>query len=101
MMFAVCFPSLASFPPNIVKSVQAFGRRTSSLICPAIGTSSVKVIGVSVVFGVLLALAVIWWLSPLNAGAVGLVVVLSIGLTSAVGQFLSWIFRSKSPSNKN
>jgi hypothetical protein len=51
-----------------------------------------KVLGPSVVIGVVLALLIIYWLRPLNAGAVGLVIVLSIGIVSLLGQLLAWLF---------
>lgn len=44
-----------------------------------------KPLPLSVVVGILLALAIIYWLAPLNTGAVTLVVVLCVGLSAGVG----------------
>jgi len=54
-----------------------------------------KVIGFSAVVGVLLAMAIIWWLRPLNNGAIGVILLLSIAGASAVGHLLSRLLGSK------
>jgi hypothetical protein len=45
-----------------------------------------KVLAGSVVIGTIVALAIIYWLRPLNSGAVALVVVLSIGIVALLGR---------------
>ena len=43
-----------------------------------------KVIGLGVILGVAIAAPIIYWLHPLNAGAVGLVVTLSVGVGTII-----------------
>jgi hypothetical protein len=58
-----------------------------------------KPITISLFFGVLLALGITAALQPLNAGAVGLVVFLSVGATTAIGAVLHR--RTKGEPKKN
>jgi uncharacterized membrane protein len=48
-----------------------------------------KAIAPSVFVGLVIALGIIYWLRPLNAGAVALVVILCLGLAALIGRLLS------------
>lgn len=59
-----------------------------------------KPIGLSIIAGIILAGSVIYVLRPLNAGAVTLVVMLSIGISSAVGTLIAYL-RKGTSTNEN
>lgn len=48
--------------------------------------------------GIALALIVIYYLGDLNAGAVGVIVVLSVGLASLIVRLFSWILARRTRS---
>ncbi len=52
-----------------------------------------KPIAGTILVGVLIALGVIYYLRPLNYGAVALVLVLSVGLAGVLGKALAWLLR--------
>jgi hypothetical protein len=54
-----------------------------------------KAIGLSSFFGLLLTLAVVYLLQPLNGGAIALVALLCIGAAAAIGALLGWLFKKK------
>lgn len=47
-----------------------------------------KHVGISAFWGLLLAMVLIYILQPLNSGAIGLVVLLAVGCTTAAGAAL-------------
>jgi hypothetical protein len=49
-----------------------------------------KGIGVIVFLGVLLSLPVVYYLSPLNGGAIALVIFLSVGLVTTLGEVIKF-----------
>ena len=48
-----------------------------------------KELTVGGVAGLLFAMGIIYWLSPLNNGAIALVIIISTGITSAMAKMLS------------
>lgn len=57
-----------------------------------------KQFGSSAVLGITLALIVIYYLGDLNAGAVGLIVVLSVGIASMIVRLFSWMLARRTRS---
>jgi len=51
----------------------------------------VKALSVTVFLGVLLALPFIYYLSPLNGGAIALVIFLSVGVVTAIGEAIKLV----------
>ena len=57
-----------------------------------------KTIGLGVILGVAIASLMIYWLHPLNTGAVGLIVTLSVGIGTIM---VSWFSQNKSKEDEN
>lgn len=56
-----------------------------------------KKIGGATLLGVLIALGLVYWLGPLNKGAVSLIVLISIGLANVFVSVLGWGFKINKP----
>jgi hypothetical protein len=56
-----------------------------------------KTIGFGALLGVVIASLIIYWLHPLNAGAVGLIVTLSLSIGAII---VSWFAKNKSKEDE-
>jgi hypothetical protein len=54
-------------------------------------------VGCATILGIVIALALIYWMRPLNKGAVSLVTLLSIGLANLVVSAVAWFMKSRHP----
>lgn len=57
-----------------------------------------KTIGLGALIGVVIASLIIYWLHPLNAGAVGLIVTLSLSIGAII---VSWFAKNKSKEDES
>jgi hypothetical protein len=55
----------------------------------------VKALSVTVFLGVLLSLPIIYYLSPLNGGAIALVIFLTVGVVSAIGEAIKLVWKPR------